>query len=65
MGAAITALMNTPTLRWVNLFELKNAVESALTDRFAAKEAARLKGKVRFLAAACAQGTFHSAHSTI
>ncbi|KAH8987576.1 glutamine-tRNA ligase [Lactarius hatsudake] len=45
MGAAITALKNTSELRWVNPLELKNAVESALTDRFGAKEAARPKGK--------------------
>ena len=47
MGPAITALKNTPALRWVNPLELKNAVESALTVRFGAKEAARPKGKVR------------------
>ena len=47
MGAAITALKNTSALRWVNPLELKNAVESALTNRFGAKEAARPKGKVR------------------
>ncbi len=56
MGAAITALKNTPGLRWVNPLELKNAVESALTERFGAKEAARPKGKVRFLATARARG---------
>ena len=47
MGAAITALKNVPALRWVNPLELKNAVESALTDRFGAKKAARPKSKVR------------------
>jgi glutaminyl-tRNA synthetase len=57
MGAAITALKNTPTLRWVNPLELKNAVESALTNRFGAKESARPKGKVCFLAAARAHST--------
>ena len=46
MGAAITALKSTPELRWVNPLELKNAVESALTDRFGAKGAAKPKGKV-------------------
>ena len=46
MGAAITALRNTPALRWANTLEVKNAVESALEDRFGAKEAARPKGKV-------------------
>ncbi|KAI0306840.1 glutamine-tRNA ligase [Multifurca ochricompacta] len=45
MGAVITALKSTPELRWVNPLELKNAVESALTDRFGAKEAAKPKGK--------------------
>jgi len=48
MGAAITALKNTPELRWVNPLELKNAVESALTDRFGAKGAAKPKAKVHF-----------------
>ena len=47
MGAAITALRNTPALRWANTLEVKNAVESALADRFGAKEAAKPKGKVR------------------
>jgi hypothetical protein len=46
MGAAITALRNTPGLRWVNPLEIKNAVESALTDRFGAKGEAKPKGKV-------------------
>ncbi|KAI0269475.1 glutaminyl-tRNA synthetase [Russula aff. rugulosa BPL654] len=45
MGAAITALRNTPGLRWVNPLEIKNAVESALTDRFGAKGEAKPKGK--------------------
>jgi hypothetical protein len=47
MGAAITALRNTSTLRWANPLEVKNAVESALVDRFGAKETAKPKGKVR------------------
>src|SRR5713226_7557545 len=46
MGAAITALKNTPGLRWVNPLEIKNAVESALTDRFGVKGEAKPKGKV-------------------
>jgi hypothetical protein len=49
MGTAITALKNTAELRWVNPLELKNAVESALTNRFGAKETAKPKGKVRLL----------------
>jgi glutaminyl-tRNA synthetase len=65
MGAAITALKNTPGLRWVNPLELKNAVESALTDRFGAKEAAKPKGKVCFLVTSRTWGTFHSADSPI
>jgi glutaminyl-tRNA synthetase len=48
MGAAITALRNTPGLRWVNPLEIKNAVESTLTDRFGAKGEAKPKGKVSF-----------------
>lgn len=48
MGAAITALRNTPGLRWVNPLEIKNAVESALTDRFGAKGEAKPKRKVSF-----------------
>ena len=48
MGAAITALRNTPGLRWVNPLEIKNAVESALTDRFGAKGDAKPKGKASF-----------------
>ena len=47
MGAAITHLRNTPGLRWVNPLEIKNAVESALTDRFGAKGEAKPKSKVR------------------
>ncbi|KAH9972938.1 glutamine-tRNA ligase [Lactifluus volemus] len=47
MGTTITALKSTPELRWANPLELKNAVESALTDRFGAKEAAKPKSKVR------------------
>jgi len=47
MGAAITALRNTPALRWANPLEVKNAVESTLADRFGAKEAAKPKSKVR------------------
>jgi len=50
MGAAITALRNTPALRWANPLEVKNAVESALADRFGAKEATKPKSKVRPLA---------------
>jgi len=46
MGAAITALRNTPKLRWVNPLEIKNAVESALTDRFGPKGGAKPKSKV-------------------
>jgi glutaminyl-tRNA synthetase len=46
MGAAITALRNTPVLRWANPLEVKNAVESTLADRFGAKEAAKPKSKV-------------------
>jgi glutaminyl-tRNA synthetase len=52
MGAAITALRNTPGLRWANPLEIKNAVESALTVRFGAKGEAKPKGKVS-LAAPC------------
>jgi glutaminyl-tRNA synthetase len=47
MGTTITALKSTPELRWANPLELKNTVESALTDRFGAKEAAKPKSKVR------------------
>ena len=65
MGAAITALKNTPTLRWVNPLELKNAVESALTARFGAKEAAKPKGKVNFLVTSRAWGIVHSVYSSI
>ena len=49
MGAAITALRNSPGLRWVNPLEIKNVVESALTDRFGAKSEAKPKGKVSFV----------------
>ena len=48
MGAATSALRNAPRLRWVNPLEIKNAVESALTDRFGAKGEAKPKGKVGF-----------------
>ena len=46
MGAAITQLRNTPGLRWVNPLEIKNAVESAMTNRFGAKGEAKPKSKV-------------------
>ncbi|KAH9998238.1 hypothetical protein BJV77DRAFT_1058712 [Russula vinacea] len=45
MGAAITALRNSPDLRWVNPLEIKNAVESALVNRFGAKGEAKPKSK--------------------
>jgi glutaminyl-tRNA synthetase len=51
MGAAITALRNTPALRWANPLEVKNAVEVALADRFGAKEMAKPKTKVRLATA--------------
>ncbi|OSC98990.1 glutaminyl-tRNA synthetase [Trametes coccinea BRFM310] len=44
LGAAIGGLKGTD-LRWANPLELKNAVESAFTERFGAKEAAKPKGK--------------------
>ena len=46
MGAAITALRNSPELRWVNPLEIKNTVESALVNRFGAKGEAKPKSKV-------------------
>ncbi|KAI9507513.1 glutamine-tRNA ligase [Russula earlei] len=45
MGAAITALRNTPELRWVNPLEIKNTVESALAVRFGAKDVSNPKNK--------------------
>ena len=57
MGAAITALKNTPALRWVIPLEIKNAVESALTDRFGAKGEAKPKGKVSFASLCSALGS--------
>ncbi|KAI0772040.1 glutaminyl-tRNA synthetase [Trametes elegans] len=44
LGAAISGLKSTD-LRWANPLELKNAVESAFTEKFGAKEAAKTKGK--------------------
>ncbi|KAI0824720.1 glutaminyl-tRNA synthetase [Trametes gibbosa] len=44
LGVAIGGLKSTD-LRWANPLELKNAVESAFTEKFGAKEAAKLKGK--------------------
>lgn len=46
LGASISALKNTPELRWANPLETKNAVEKAFTDKFGAKETAKPKGKV-------------------
>ena len=46
LGAAIGGLKATD-LRWANALELKNAVESAFTEKFGAKGAAKPKGKVR------------------
>lgn len=39
--------MKATDLRWANALELKNAVESAFTEKFGAKGAAKPKGKVR------------------
>ncbi len=46
LGAAIGGLKGTD-LRWANALELKNAVESAFTEKFGAKGAAKPKAKVR------------------
>jgi len=56
MGAAITALRNTPALRWANPLEIKNAVEAALAARFGAKEVAKPKSKVRAVPPSCLLG---------
>ncbi|PSR74976.1 hypothetical protein PHLCEN_2v9390 [Hermanssonia centrifuga] len=44
LGATIGALKNTD-LRWAHPLELKNAVESAFTEKFGVKEAAKPKTK--------------------
>ncbi|KZT72536.1 glutaminyl-tRNA synthetase [Daedalea quercina L-15889] len=44
LGATLGALKNTD-LRWANALELKNAVESAFSQKFGPKEAAKGKGK--------------------
>ncbi|TFK82061.1 glutaminyl-tRNA synthetase [Polyporus arcularius HHB13444] len=44
LGAAIGGLKGTD-LRWANALELKNAVESAFTEKFGAKGAAKPKAK--------------------
>jgi glutaminyl-tRNA synthetase len=46
LGVVIGALKNTD-LRWANPLELKNAVETAFTEKFGVKEATKPKGKVR------------------
>ncbi|KAI0722233.1 glutaminyl-tRNA synthetase [Cerioporus squamosus] len=46
LGAAIGGLKATD-LRWANALELKNAVESAFTEKFGAKGAAKPKGNLK------------------
>ncbi|CAL1701118.1 unnamed protein product [Somion occarium] len=45
LGAVIGGLKNSPELRWANPLEVKNAVETAFTERFGTKETAKSKGK--------------------
>lgn len=45
LGAVIGSLKSTD-LRWAHPLELKTAVETAFTEKFGAKEAAKPKGKV-------------------
>lgn len=45
IGTAISAVKNTPELRWANPLEIKNVVERAFTETFGAKETAKPKGK--------------------
>ena len=45
LGPVISALKNTPELRWANPLEVKNAAEKAFVDNFGPKEAEKPKGK--------------------
>ncbi|THH31316.1 hypothetical protein EUX98_g2879 [Antrodiella citrinella] len=45
LGAVISGLKGLPDLRWASPLDVKNAVETAFTQKFGAKEAAKPKGK--------------------
>lgn len=49
LGSTITALRNTPELRWASPLDIKNAVEKAFLETFGAKETAKAKAKVAFI----------------
>lgn len=46
LGAVIGGLKTSPELRWASPLDVKNAVETAFTEKFGTKEAAKPKGKV-------------------
>jgi glutaminyl-tRNA synthetase len=46
LSSVITGVKGTPELRWASPLELKNSVERVFTEKFGAKETAKLKGKV-------------------
>lgn len=45
LGPVISGVKNTPSLRWANPLEIKNAVERVFTEVFGAKEAVKPKGR--------------------
>ncbi|KAF9481805.1 glutaminyl-tRNA synthetase [Pholiota conissans] len=45
LGSVISALKNTPELRWASPLDVKNSVDQVFLDTFGPKEAAKLKAK--------------------
>ena len=46
LGPVVSALKNSPELRWANPLDVKNAVDKAFTAKFGPKESAKSKAKV-------------------
>lgn len=46
LGPVISALKNTPELRWANPLEVKTTVDKVFLDKFGPKEATKPKAKV-------------------
>lgn len=48
LGSVISGVKASPSLRWANPLEVKNAVEKAFTETFGTKESAKPKAKVSY-----------------
>ena len=46
LSSVLTAVKNTPALRWANTLDVKTAVENVFTEKYGPKEAAKFKAKV-------------------